>query len=148
MQNKTKQNKESKVVAMETKQEPQVTLEQVIGDKLALAQGKDENIKIYPVTGYTTVKYGNKVLVEFHIKKRSISHLTFSQKQKVFELLKAKKLIHRVVPASYGWKYDTECLLTPEFAKNFDEILASIISEAIEERNLKDKKTEKKQAKA
>lgn len=137
MQNK-KQNK------TQAEEKATVTLEQQVMEKLEAVQKQDANIKIYPVTGYTTVKYGNKVLVEFHIKKRSISHLTFSQKQKVFELLKAKKLIHRVVPASYGWKYDTECLLTEEFAKNFDAILKSIVEEAIAERNLKDKKAEKK----
>lgn len=128
--------------------EQKVRIEDTIYTLVGKASEADKNIKIQKVTGYVSVKYGNKVLFEFHDKKKSISHLTFSNKQQAFAILKENKLIHRVVPASYGWKYNTECLLTQELAKKFPAILKSIIEEAVAERNLKEKATEKKVAKA
>ena len=118
-------------------------LEDRVLELITEAQKADTNIKVQKVTGYTSIKYGNKVLFELHLKRKSITHLTFSNKQKVFEILKANKLILRVVPASYGWKYNTECLLTEEFFKHFTAILKSVIAEAVEERNLKQKATKK-----
>lgn len=152
-QNKTnKQNKVDTKANKETKamEKQQVRLEDTIYKALAEANSKDANIRVQKVTGYVSVKYGNKVLFEFHDKKKTISHLTFAKTQKAYEILKANKLIQRVVPKSYGWKYDTECLLTKDFIKHFPAILKSVIAEAIEERNLKDapKKAEKKVAKA
>lgn len=138
-------NKQTKTVAKEEKQV--VRLEDKITTMLEQAVKSDKNIKVQKVTGYTSVKYGNKVLFEFHNKKKSISHLTFSNKQKAYEILKSNKLVHRIVPASYGWKYNTECLLTDEFFKHFPAILKSVIAEAVEERNLKAKTAEKKIAK-
>lgn len=153
-QNKTnnkvsqKANKEAKV--MQKVEQPKVRLEDTIYSLVKKAMETDKNIRIQPVTGYVGIKYGNKVLFEFHDKKKAISHLTFSQQQKAYEILKASKLIQRVVPKTYGWKYDTECLLTAEFLKHFPAILKSVIAEAIEERNLKEapKKADKKVAKA
>lgn len=152
-QNKTnKQNKVDTKANKETKamEKQQVRLEDTIYKALAEANSKDANIRVQKVTGYISVKYGNKVLFEFHDKKKAISHLTFAKTQKAYEILKENKLIQRVVPKSYGWKYDTECLLTKDFIKHFPAILKSVIAEAIEERNLKDapKKAEKKVAKA
>lgn len=129
-------------------EQPKVRLEDKVMELLEQASKADKLIKIQKVTGYTSVKYGNKVLFEFHNKKKSISHLTFSNKQKAYDILKINKLIHRVVPASYGWKYNTECLLTEEFFKHFTTILKSVVAEAVEERNLKTKKEERKVAKA
>lgn len=126
-----------------TKQNATVTLFEQVVQAIEKAQAKDKSITMQKVTGYISVKYANKVLFELHDKKRSIAHLTFSSKQQVYDLLKTKKLIQRVVPASYGWKYNTECLLTEDFAKNFAEILNSVISEAVEARNLKQKKQAK-----
>lgn len=145
----TKANKETKAMK-KAQEQPQVRLEDTIYKALAEANSKDTNIRVQKVTGYVSVKYGNKVLFEFHDKKKAISHLTFAKTQKAYEILKANKLIQRVVPKSYGWKYDTECLLTKDFIKHFPAILKSVIAEAIEERNLKDapKKAEKKVAKA
>lgn len=130
----TKTNKQTEQVAK---------LEDRVLELITEAQKADANIKVQKVTGYTSIKYGNKVLFELHLKRKSITHLTFSNKQKVFEILKANKLILRVVPASYGWKYNTECLLTEEFFKHFTAILKSVIAEAVEERNLKQKATKK-----
>lgn len=155
MQNKTNKQNTKSVAPKATKkiqatEQPKVRLEDTIYKALTEANSKDTNIRVQKVTGYISVKYGNKVLFEFHDKKKSISHLTFAQTQKAYEILKANKLIQRVVPKSYGWKYDTECLLTKEFIKHFPAILKSVITEAIEERNLKEapKKAEKKVAKA
>lgn len=126
------------------KTQTKVTLvDKVIAD-ITDAQKQDANIKVLKVTGYTSIKYGNKVLFELHIKRKSITHLTFSNKQKAYSILKDNNLVMRVVPASYGWKYNTECLLTDEFYKHFKTILKSVIAEAIEQRNLK---TTKKVAK-
>lgn len=147
-QNKTVANKQAKKA--QATEQPQVRLEDKVMEMLDNASKADKLIKVQKVTGYTSVKYGNKVLFEFHNKKKSISHLTFSNKQQAYKLLKDNKLVHRVVPDSYGWKYNTECLLTEAFMKHFPEILKSVIAEAIEERNLKQapKKAEKKVAKA
>ena len=120
-------------------QTQKVTLVEQVIAKIANAQKADANVRMQKVTGYISVKYANSVLFELHAKKKAITHLTFSTQQKVFELLKANKLILRVVPASYGWKYNTECLLTDEFFKHFDAILKSVIEDAIAKNNIKSK---------
>lgn len=149
MQKQIKNNKQQTTKTQAKAVEKQtVRLEDKVLEMLAEAQKADKNIKIQKVTGYTSVKYGNKVLFELHLKRKSITHLTFSNKQKVFETLKANKLILRITPASYGWKYNTECLLTEQFMQHFAAILKSVIAEAVEERNLKTKATIKKVAKA
>lgn len=155
MQNKTNKQQIKSVAPKATKkvqatEQPKVRLEDKVMELLDQASKADKLIKVQEVTGYTSVKYGNKVLFEFHNKKKSISHLTFSNRQEAYKLLKDNKLVHRVVPNSYGWKYNTECFLTDEFIKYFPEILKSVITEAIEARNLKEapKKAEKKVAKA
>lgn len=144
MQNKTNKQQNKPVANKQATKQPQVRLEDKVMEMLDNASKADKLIKVQKVTGYTSVKYGNKVLFEFHNKKKSISHLTFSNKQQVCKLLKDNKLILRVVPASYGWKYNTECLLTEQFAKHFDAILKSVIDEAVEARNLQTKQTAKK----
>lgn len=122
-------------------------LEQVIAN-IEEAQKSDKNVRMQKVTGYISVKYGNAVLFELHAKKKAITHLTFSTQQKAFEILKANKLVMRVVPASYGWKYNTECLLTDEFYKHFKNILKSVIDEAIAKNNAKAKQEQKQVKKA
>lgn len=141
-QQTTKAQAQAKAVEKQT-----VRLEDRVLEMLAEAQKADKNIKIQKVTGYTSIKYGNKVLFEFHNKKKSISHLTFSNKQKAYKILEDNKLVHRIVPNSYGWKYNTECFLDDNFLKHFPAILKSVIAEAVEERNLKTKATVKKVAK-
>lgn len=148
MQKQVKNNKQQTTKAQAKAVEKQtVRLEDRVLEMLAEAQKADKNIKIQKVTGYTSVKYGNKVLFEFHNKKKSISHLTFSNKQKAYKILEDNKLVHRIVPNSYGWKYNTECFLDDNFLKHFPAILKSVIAEAVEERNLKTKATVKKVAK-
>lgn len=148
MQKQVKNNKQQTTKAQAKAVEKQtVRLEDKVLEMLAEAQKADKNIKIQKVTGYTSVKYGNKVLFEFHNKKKSISHLTFSNKQKAYKILEDNKLVHRIVPASYGWKYNTECFLDDNFLKHFPAILKNVIAEAVEERNLKTKATVKKVAK-
>lgn len=145
MQKQVKNNKQQTTKAQAKAVEKQtVRLEDKVLEMLAEAQKADKNIKIQKVTGYTSVKYGNKVLFEFHNKKKSISHLTFSNKQKAYKILEDNKLVHRIVPNSYGWKYNTECFLDDNFLKHFPAILKSVIAEAVEERNLKTKATVKK----
>lgn len=155
MQNKTNKQNIKSVAPKATKkvqatEQPKVRLEDKVMELLEQASKADQLIKIQKVTGYTSVKYGNKVLFEFHNKKKSIPHLTFSNQQQAYAILKENKLVHRVVPNSYGWKYNTECFLTDNFMKYFPAILKSVIAEAIAERNLKEapKKAEKKVAKA
>lgn len=133
--NKTVANKQTKKA--QATEQPQVRLEEKVMEMLDNAIKADKLIKVQQVTGYISVKYGNKVLFEFHNKKKNISHLTFSNKQQAYNILKDNKLVLRVVPASYGWKYNTECLLTETFMQHFPEILKSVIAEAIEKRNLK-----------
>ena len=148
MQKQVKNNKQQTTKAQAKAVEKQtVRLEDKVLEMLAEAQKADKNIKIQKVTGYTSVKYGNKVLFEFHNKKKSINHLTFSNKQKAYKILEDNKLVHRIVPNSYGWKYNTECFLDDNFLKHFPAILKSVIAEAVEERNLKTKATVKKVAK-
>lgn len=148
MQKQVKNNKQQTTKAQAKAVEKQtVRLEDKVLEMLAEAQKADKNIKIQKVTGYTSIKYGNKVLFEFHNKKKSISHLTFSNKQKAYKILEDNKLVHRIVPNSYGWKYNTECFLDDNFLKHFPAILKSVIAEAVEERNLKTKATVKKVAK-
>lgn len=145
MQKQVKNNKQQTTKAQAKAVEKQtVRLEDRVLEMLAEAQKADKNIKIQEVTGYTSIKYGNKVLFEFHNKKKSISHLTFSNKQKAYKILEDNKLVHRIVPNSYGWKYNTECFLDDNFLKHFPAILKGVIAEAVEERNLKTKAPVKK----
>ena len=155
MQNKTNKQQIKSVAPKATKkaqatEQPKARLEDKITEMLEQASKADKLIKVQKVTGYTSVKYGNNVLFEFHNKKKSISHLTFSNKQEAYKILEDNKLVHRVVPNSYGWKYNTECFLTDDFMKYFPAILKSVIAEAVAERNLKQvpKKAEKKVVKA
>lgn len=140
------QNKQTAKQTVKTTQNSNTLLDNVVA-KINKAIEKDNNISMAQVTGYISVKYGNKVLFELHNKKKAIAHLTFAHTQKVYELLKQEKLIMRVVPASYCWKYDTECLLNEQFYKHFDAILKCVITQAIEERNLKQKTTQKQEQK-
>lgn len=134
----------TKQASKQTQQEQKATLlEQVIA-KIEQAQKSDKNVRMQKVTGYISVKYANSVLFELHAKKKAITHLTFSTQQQAYTILKNNKLVLRVVPASYGWKYNTECLLTDEFFKHFDAILKSVIDEAIAKNNAKNKEQAKK----
>ena len=118
--------------------------EQEICDKINALAKSNKLISLQKVTGYTALKYANKTVCELHFKKKSIAHLTVAKTMQVFELLKAKNLITRIVSASYGWRLDTECLITKELMQHFDAILKAIIDEAVAQQNLKQQKTDKK----
>ena len=118
--------------------------EQEICDKINALAKTNKLISLQKVTGYTALKYANKTVCELHFKKKAISHLTVAKTMQVFELLKAKNLITRIVSASYGWRLDTECLITKELMQHFDAILKAIIDEAVAQQNLKQQKTDKK----
>lgn len=149
MQKKVTTNKQAKVTKAQAKavEAPKKDLIAEITDAITKASEADKNVRMQKVTGYTTVKYANKVLFELHTKKRSISHITFSSKQTVLKMLKENKLVHRIVPKSYGWKFDTECLIDTNFNTFFPAILKSVVEEAVAERALRQKATEKKVAK-
>ena len=106
---------------------------------------KDNKVVCYAVNGYTTVKYTNKVLCELHFKKRSISHVTFSQKQaELVKVLNDNKLITRIVPASYQWKFDIECLATDEFVKHFSALLTLAYNNALPKVTIAEAKSSKR----
>ncbi len=130
------QNKGEKDMKKQTVQ-PVAKLDDKVVELINDAVKTDKLISTQQNTGHIAVKYGNKVMFEYHAKKRSISHLTFASSDKVLEILKAKNLILRIVPKTYGWRVDTECLLTADFLKEFPAILKNVIAQAIEERNLK-----------
>lgn len=141
---------QAQVKAVETKAVVEVkapTTDEAIREIVAKAVQTVELLSTREVTGYTGLYYGNETLVELHFKKRSISHATFGQAQSIFEYLKSNKLITRIVPKSYGWKLDTECLMTKEFLSKFPEIIEAMIKDAEERRNLKAKKEDAKATK-
>ena len=150
----TKANKGDKTMKKQTEQKQVLKLDDVIYNTLNKTMEADKNIRTQQNTGHIAVKYGNKVMFEFHAKKKSISHLTFCSQDKVFAIIKEKFTAgkaYRIVPKSYGWRIDTEILITPEVAKEFPNLLKSCIAEAVERLNLKEKaekKAEKKVAKA
>lgn len=140
----TKANKGDKT--MEKQVKPQARLEDKIYAEINKAMEQDKNIRTQKNTGHTAIKYGNKVLFEFHDKKKAISHLTFCSQEKVFNIIKekfAKDKGYRVVPKSYGWRIDTEMLLTPELVKAFPLLLKTVIAEAVENLNNKEKQAKK-----
>ena len=111
-----------------------------------LCGGEDKNINLKTVTGYTGFRYGNKVLCEIHLKKRSISHITFGSKQSIYSALKQEKLIREVKPSTYGWILDTECLFSKELLKALPKLLEQLIKEEQAKATKKEAKKEKKVA--
>lgn len=147
MQNKQTVNKKQQVQT-EKATVKVANFEQEICDKINALAKTNKLISLQKVTGYTALKYANKTVCELHFKKKSIAHLTIAKTMQVFELLKAKNLVTRIVSASYGWRLDTECLITKELMQHFDAILKAIIDEAVAQQNLKQQKTDKKVKKA
>ena len=130
--------------ANNVKSEAKVDVKYTFDDKARMAAenavAKNKNVQFLAVTGYTGLKFANKTLIEFHFKKKSISHITVAKNSKVYELLKANDLITRVVPDSYGWKLNTECIFNPKLIGMIDKIVDMAIQEAEEARNLKEAK--------
>ena len=104
-----------------------------------LAQSNN-NIKLQTVTGYVALKYANKTICELHDKKRSIAHITFSNKSNAYKIALDNNVVTRVVADSYGWRLNTECLLTDNMLKVITQIIDSLIAETFEQFNAKTKK--------
>ena len=131
----TKTNKKE-VVAKETTQaavqEGKKTADEQVVSIVNKLLDKDSKVTSYDVSGYTTLKFNNNVLCELHFKKRSFSHITFSQKQtELIAILKREGLINRVVPANYHWKFDVECLVDAKFVKHFESLLTLAYTQAL-----------------
>lgn len=104
-----------------------------------LAQSNN-NIKLQTVTGYVALKYANKTICELHDKKRSIAHITFSNKNNAYKIAMDNNVVTRVVPDSYGWRLNTECLLKADALKIVTQIIDSLIAETVEQFDAKTKK--------
>lgn len=107
-----------------------------------LAQSNN-NIKLQTVTGYVALKYANKTICELHDKKRSIAHITFSNKNNAYKIAMDNNVVTRVVPDSYGWRLNTECLLNVDALKVVTQIIDSLIAETVEQFNAKTQKQQK-----
>lgn len=107
-----------------------------------LAQSNN-NIKLQTVTGYVALKYANKTICELHDKKRSIAHITFSNKNNAYKIALDNNVVTRVVPDSYGWRLNTECLLNADALKVVTQIIDSLIAETFEQFNAKTQKQQK-----
>ena len=105
----------------------------------------NKNISLQSVTGYVALKYANKTICELHDKKRSIAHITFSDKNKAYEFAKSKDVVTRRVPDSYGWRLNVECLLKAEMLQVVSQIIDSLIAETKEQFDAKTEKQQKQQ---
>lgn len=130
-------------MAKNTQEQTTLTMDEKLMNIVNELVQNDESklLRTESVTGYLAFKRANRTLVEIHLKKRSISHCTFGSATDTFiKILEPKKLVKRVVPKSYGWRLDTECLITEEFVKNAKAIFTAVVAEDA----MKDKKAEKK----
>ena len=134
----------SKKATVNTNKKATVNNMQDIFDYVNNIAQTNANVKLQTVTGYVALKYANKTIAELHDKKRSIAHITFSNKSKAFALANSKKAVTRVVPDSYGWRLNTECLLNENMLSIVTEIIDSLIAETIEQFDAKNKKAETK----
>ena len=127
--------KQAKAQATQTKEVKEVaqveTVEQAILNSVAQLAKDDNLLRTQAVTGYTGIKYGNTTLVELHIKKKSISHITFASASTAYNYAKENKCVLRVVPKSYGWRLDTEVLCTQDNKKYCLHIVNEVIKEHI-----------------
>lgn len=98
---------------------------------------QNKNISLQKVTGYVALKYNNKTIMELHDKKRSIAHVTISNLNNAFKILQNAKAVTRVVPASYGWRLNTEALLKAECLNVITQVIDSLIVETSEQFNAK-----------
>ena len=90
---------------------------------------KDSKLITYPVSGYETFKYGNKVLCELHYKKRSISHVTFNDNiPEVKAIISKNNMLSKL--GDKTWTLRAECLVTDNLLKNFESIIDASIAQA------------------
>ena len=106
----------------------------------------NNKIALQKVTGYVALKYANKTIMELHDKKRSVAHITISKNNKAFTILQKANAVTRVVPDSYGWRLNTECLLKTECLNVIAEVIDSLIEETEQAFNTKQQKQAKKVA--
>lgn len=120
-----------------------VTTMQGLFDYINTLAKTNKNISLKAVTGYVALKYANKTICELHDKKRSVAHITFSNKNKAVEIAKKADAITRVVADSYGWRLNTECLFNANLQKVITQIVDSLIAETEAEFNAKQQKQQK-----
>lgn len=94
---------------------------------------QNKNISLQKVTGYVALKYNNKTIMELHDKKRSIAHVTISNLNNAFKILQNAKAVTRVVPATYGWRLNTEALLKAECLSVITQVIDSLIVETAQQ---------------
>ena len=135
--------------ATSNKQQTNVTITnmQDLFDYINKLAQSNNNIKLQTVTGYVALKYANKTICELHDKKRSIAHITFSNKNNAYKIAMDNNVVTRVVPDSYGWRLNTECLLKADALKVVTQIIDSLIAETFEQFNAKTKKQQKQATK-
>lgn len=143
-----KANKQAKTQNTNKTQSNNILTMQDVFDYVETLAKTNNKIMLQSVTGYVALKYGNKTICELHNKKRSIPHITFSNKSKAMEIAEKADAVHRVVPDSYGWRLNTECLLNANLQKVIKQILDSLIAETEEQFNAKQQKQQQKQQKA
>ena len=97
----------------------------------------NNKVSLQKVTGYIAVKYANKTICELHDKKRAIAHITISNASKAFAILQKANAVTRIVPDSYGWRLNTECLLKTECLNVIADVIDSLIAETEEAFNAK-----------
>jgi len=140
-QNKTTNNAKQNATTV-------ANMQDIINYINALAQ-TNNNISLQKVTGYIAVKYGNKTIMELHDKKKAVAHITLSNKNKAYKILQNANAVTRVVPDSYGWRLNTECLLKKEALAVATAVIDSLIEEyatLFNAKNNKQTKTDKQVA--
>lgn len=140
-------NKQAKTQSTNKAQSNKIlTMEDIFNYVNALAKTNNK-IMLQSVTGYVALKFANKTICELHNKKRSIPHITFSNKNKAMEIVKKADAVTRVVPDSYGWRLNTECLLNANLQAVIKQVLDSLIAETEEQFNAKQQKQQKQATK-
>ena len=140
-------NKQATSNKQQVKTNVTITNMQDLFDYINKLAQSNNNIKLQTVTGYVALKYANKTICELHDKKRSIAHITCSNKNNAYKIAMDNNVVTRVVPDSYGWRLNTECLLTDSMLKVITQIIDSLIAETFEQFNAKTQKQQKQDTK-
>lgn len=139
-----------KVVVAKNKTNTNVNKVQSMQDVFSYVQTlakTNKLVSLQTVTGYVALKYANKTVMELHDKKKSIAHVTISNKCKAFEIAQSKDIITRVVPDSYGWRLNTEILLTQNALSVITQLIDSVVNETqTQYANKQQKQQKQKQA--
>ena len=138
-----KANKTQKTVKATTQNNNLTNVASVISYVQTL---NNKNVYTQKVSGYVALKYANKTILELHDKKRSLEHITFSNKNNCFKLAQQQNIVTRIVADSYGWRLNTEVILTADAQKYLKAIVDSLIEEYETAFNAKNNKQQIKQA--